>query len=315
MKIGIIGPGALGCLLAAKLFLVDNEQNNIMLIDHNPDRSAMLNDQGIFYEADGVKQKLPIPLSSKPAEIGPIDVLFSCVKSHDLERSLTFASPLLSSATLLIFLQNGISHLQYDKRKDVAGVPVFGTSSEGATLLAPGHTKHAGKGQTYLGFLSKQLQTEEKRLQQVAALLQQADISCNVSSDILSRLWAKLFVNVGINALTAINNLPNGQLLTSSAIKETMKQLVKEAEQVAIASGITIRIDPVAATLAVCEHTAKNISSMLQDVRKHRITEIDAINGAISTLGHKNNIATPLNDRIIAQIKTIEKNYHEYTTQ
>jgi len=315
VKIGIIGPGALGCLLAAKLFLAASEQNTIVLIDHTPDRAAMLNNQGIFFESDGVKQKLAIPLSSKPAEIGPIDVLFSCVKSHDLEKSLTFVTPLLSSATLLIFLQNGIGHLQYNKRKNGQGIPVFATSSEGATLLAPGHTKHAGKGQTYLGFLSQQQQTAEKCLQQVATILQQANITCSVSSDILSRLWAKLFVNVGINALTAIHNLPNGQLLKSSAIKETMKQLVREAEQVAIASGITIRVDPVAATLAVCERTAKNISSMLQDVRRHRPTEIDAINGAISVHGHKNNIATPLNDKIIAQIKTIEKNYHEYTAQ
>ncbi len=313
MKIGIIGPGALGCLFASRLFLAANEQNEILLIDHNPDRAAMLNDQGIFYESDDVKQQLAIPLRSTPAEMGHLDVLFFCVKSHDLEQSLIFAGPLISSTTLLIFLQNGIKHLQYDTREDIPGIPVFATSSEGATRLAPGHIKHAGKGETYLGFLSQHQQTDVERLKQLANILQQGEINSRVSNDILSRIWAKLFVNVGINGLTAIFNITNGEILTSPALLDKMKGLVKEAEQVALASGVTIKEDPVKVTLTVCKNTAQNISSMLQDIRNHRPTEIDAINGAISVLGHKKNIATPLNNNIISQVKKIEKKYHEHS--
>jgi 2-dehydropantoate 2-reductase len=315
VKIGIIGPGALGCLFAAKLFLTASEQNEIMLIDHNPDRAAMLNEQGIFFESDGIKQNLAIPISGRLEEIGHIDVLFSCVKSHDLEQSLSFAAPLLTDSTLLIFLQNGIGHLAFEKREDISAIPVFATSSEGATLLAPGHTKHAGKGRTYLGFLSQQPQTHEKYLLQLTNILQKADIDCRIPNDILSRLWAKLFVNVGINALTAIHNLPNGQLLASSAILDRMKQLVKEAERVALASEISIKENPVDTTIRVCQQTAQNISSMLQDVRKHRVTEIDSINGMISRLGREKDVATPLNDAIITQVKNIEKKYHEHTAQ
>ena len=314
MKIGIIGPGALGCLFAARLFLIANDQNQILLIDHNPDRAAMLNDQGIFYETADNRLQLAIPISSKPAEAGLHDVLFFCVKSHDLEQSLTFAAPLISADTILIFLQNGINHLQFEKRGNTPGIPVFATSSEGATTIDPGHIKHAGKGETYLGFLSQQQQKHTKHLQQLVAILREGDINSKVSSDVLSRIWAKLFVNVGINALTAIYNCTNGELLTLPAARDTMKGLVKEAEQVALASGITIRTDPVKSAITVCKNTAKNISSLLQDVRKHRSTEIDAINGAISRLGRKNNIATPLNDDIITQIKNIEKKYHEHTT-
>ncbi len=314
MKIGIIGPGALGCLFASRLFLMENKQNEILLIDHNPDRAAMLNDQGIFYESDDVKQLLPILLSSTPVETGPLDALFFCVKSHDLEQSLTFANPMISPDTLLVFLQNGISHLQIHKRNTIQGIPVFATSSEGATSLAPGHIQHAGKGKTYLGFLSHQQPKDTNRLQQLVAILQEGDISSKVSSDILSRIWAKLFVNVGINALTAIYNCTNGALLTLPDALNTMKGLVDEAAQVAQALGITIMEDPIEATITVCKHTAKNKSSMLQDVQRQRPTEIDAINGAISLLGSENNIATPHNDGVISQVKTIEKKYHEHTT-
>jgi len=313
VKIGIIGPGALGCLFASRLFLTDGEQNTILLIDHNPDRAVLLNDQGILYESDTRQQRLSIPLSCTPAAIGHLDVLFFCVKSHDLPSCLAFASPLLSSSTLVVFLQNGISHLQYGQHNPPVGIPVFATSSEGATLLAPGHIKHAGKGQTYLGFLSPQ-HAENKKLQSLTAILNTSHIKSTVSSDILSRLWAKLFINVGINALTAIHNCTNGELLTVPEVKEQMIQLVKEAEQVAIASGIIIKEDPVAATLTVCQNTSKNISSMLQDVRKQRPTEIGAINGAISAIGQKIAIATPLNDELIAQVIHKEKSYNERTT-
>jgi 2-dehydropantoate 2-reductase len=314
VKIGIIGPGALGCLFASRLFLIENKQNEILLIDHNPDRAAMLNDQGIFYESGDIKQLLPIPLSSTPVVTGHLDALFFCVKSHDLEQSLTFVKPLISPSTLLIFLQNGISHLQFGEKDDIQGIPVFATSSEGATTHAPGHIKHAGKGKTYLGFLSQQQQKDTNRLQQLVAILQEGDITSRVSSDILSRVWAKLFVNVGINALTAIYNCTNGALLTLPDALNTMKGLVDEAAQVAQASGITIMEDPIEATITVCKQTAKNKSSMLQDVHQHRPTEIDAINGAISLLGRENNIATPHNDDVISQVKTIEKKYHENTT-
>lgn len=312
MKIGIIGPGALGCLFASRLFLAADRQDKILLIDHRDARAASLNTRGIIYEsATTDRQQLAIPVYSKPADAGTLDVVFSCVKSYDLDESLTFAAPLLSPATLLIFLQNGISHLKYGDRLQ-RGIPVLATSSEGATRLAPGHIRHAGSGQTFLGFLSPQEKGTCTRLAAVQSLLQQGGISCTVSTDIRSGIWAKLFINVGINALTAIYNIPNGSLLTSAATLTKLKGLVEEAEQVAIASGISIKEDPVAATIAVCQRTAQNISSMLQDVRSRRPTEINAINGAISHLGKTHNIATPLNDAVTAQVKAIEGRNNEH---
>ncbi len=312
MKIGIIGPGALGCLFAAKLFPAVNEQDEILLIDHRPARADKLNDQGILYESDAGMQQIHIPVSSRPETIGQCDILFSCVKSYDLEKSIEFTTPLLAPSTLLIFLQNGISHLQYDDKKMLPAIPAFATSSEGATLLAPGHIRHAGRGQTFLGFLSPKGEEPHQRLQAITGILQSGGITSTVSEDIQTRLWAKLFVNVGINGLTAIYNRTNGQLLTSCAARGKIKRLVREAEQVARTLDIQIDEDPVTATLNVCKRTARNISSMLQDVRNHRLTEINAINGAICHLGKKINIATPFNEQIISQVKTLEKEYDKH---
>ena len=114
---------------------------------------------------------------------------------------------------------------------------------------------------------------------------------------------------MGINGLTALYNRKNGQLLTSCAARGKLKALVKEAEAVALKAGIETDIPPVKATLNVCKRTAGNVSSMLQDVRRHRATEIDAINGMVCSLGKKYHVPTPVNDELVSQIKKIEQQY------
>jgi 2-dehydropantoate 2-reductase len=311
MKIGIIGPGALGCLFASRLFLAAQQDDDILLIHHHPDRAVAINEDGIRYESGLLQQTLPIPVVCNFAEEDHFDVLFSCVKSYHLETSLKQFASLLSPQTLLIFLQNGISHLKY-ATSSLPCIPVFGSCSEGATRIGPGHVRHAGKGETFLGFSTVQNQTAHERLEKLCTLLCLGGIQCRITSDILSRIWAKLFINVGINGLSAINNCRNGELLKSASFGKDMEQLVREAMEVARRSGITILEDPVAATLLVCNRTANNISSMLQDVRTQRPTEIEAINGAICRIGRHYDIATPYNDLLSNQVRALEKEYREH---
>lgn len=306
MKTGIIGPGALGCLFASKLFLAAAPQDTILLIDHNPERATILNERGILYEEESRQRQLPIPISSNPGKTGPLQFLFCCVKSHDLATTLEFARPLLCPSTLVIFLQNGIAHLHYTSEQ-LHAIPVFGSSTEGATRLGPGHTRHGGNGQTALGFLDPQGKVAHASLTTIQDTLNKAGLPTTIETDIGASLWAKLFINVGINGLTAIHDCSNGQLIDSPLILAKLKELVGEAMGVARAHGITILGDPLAETIAVCKRTATNISSMLQDVRNGRHTEIDAINGAISRLGQSHCIATPHNDALIAQIKALPR--------
>ncbi len=305
MRIAVVGPGALGCLFATKLFSVADEHDSVMLIDHRPDRAELLNQQGIICESESGIETFPVPVFHDPATLPAVDILFSCVKSYDLQPSIAFLKPLLSPATLFIFLQNGISHLQDNDVAKLGVIPVFGTSSEGATRLGTGHVRHAGSGHTTFGFLEELGKHSTEQLQRLLPLLQRSAFASSISKDIRAKLWAKLFVNAGINGLTAIENCSNGQLLESDKTRNKLTRLVREAEAVAIAQGITISEDPVAATLAVCKSTAKNISSMLQDVRNHRPTEIESINGAVSRIGKQLNIPTPENDALIAQIRNI----------
>jgi len=304
MRIAVVGPGALGCLFATKLFSTA-KRDSVILVDHRSGRAELLNRQGIICESGTGNEIFPVPVLHNPVTIPAVDVLFSCVKSYDLQQSIAFLQPLLTPATLFVFLQNGISHLQYNDNAELGAIPVFGSSSEGATRLGIGHIRHAGFGHTVLGFPKEQTTEITDRLQQLLSLLQKSGFSSSISNDIRAKLWAKLFVNTGINGLTAIENCSNGKLLESDTTRDKLILLVKEAEAVATAQGITISEDPVEATLAVCKRTSKNISSMLQDVRNHRPTEIDSINGAVSHIGKQLNIPTPENDILIEKIKKI----------
>jgi 2-dehydropantoate 2-reductase len=318
MRIAIVGPGALGCLFASLLFQKkQSAKDSLWLLDHNQERATLLTTQGILYENDKGQERYPISVSSDPQAIGPMDVVLFCVKSQDLDGCMQSCLPLLSPQTLLVFLQNGISHLDIQERMNSSTAPAFAfaSSSEGATLLDPGHVLHAGRGITHLGFLQKPADRYQQQLAELARILQEAGLNVALSQDIRTQLWAKLFINAGINPLTALYNRTNGQLLTSCAARGRLKKIVHETETVARACGIAISVDPLQATLAVCKSTAKNISSMLQDRRHKRPTEIDAINGAIVREGKRLGIATPFNEEVVQQIKKMEEKYNQDTTR
>lgn len=310
MRIVIVGPGALGCLFATLLApTLKRAEDDIRLLDHRPERAARLSSLGILREADGTVQRHPLAVGCEPAALGGVDVLLVTVKSHALPACLERCRPLITPRNLLVFLQNGIAHLDMEERMALPAAPAFAVSSEGATLIAPGHVRHAGRGITHMGFLRHADERQHRLLSELVEICRQSQIDASRCDDILTQLWGKLFVNAGINPLTALYQCTNGQLLTSCAARGRLKKIVREAEAVARASGITIRTDPVQSTLAVCKGTATNISSMLQDRRRRQQTEIDAINGALVRQGHRVGIPTPVNETVVRQIKEMERGY------
>lgn len=310
MHIAIAGPGALGCLFVS-LLAKQHNTDRLWLLDHNRERANLLNQQGIIYETGRDLQRTMIPVAIDPRVLKPVDIILFCVKSYSLNDCLHFCLPLLSPHTLLVFLQNGIGHLDIQERLQLPTSPAFISSSEGATLVAPGHVLHAGRGTTQVGFLHQPAKLQQQQLAELTQSLQDAGLAIAQSLDIRSQLWAKLFINAGINPLTALYQRSNGQLLTSCAARSRIKNIVQEAEAVARACGIAVTTDPLKATFAVCTKTARNISSMLQDRRNKRLTEIDSINGAVVHAGKRLGMATPFNEEVVQQIKAMEAAYHQ----
>lgn len=309
MKIVVIGPGALGCLLAASLG-IKSTGHEIWLLDRDQNRAAFLAKQGLTLEEADNQYSCRVNATADIKKIGQsADLFFLCVKTHDVENSLKHATPLFTENSLLVTFQNGIKHLDIVGKMCGHILWAAGITAQGATLVKPGHIRHGGQGLTRLGLLHNQKNTDMKRLQNVAALLTSADVKTEIVPNIIDHIWNKLLVNVGINPLTAILSCPNGQLIESAEAETKLTAAVLEAADVAHAKGIAIEEDPVAMTKQVCQATKNNISSMLQDVQKKRRTEIDAINGALVEEAHSLGIPAPVNEELVRKIKEIESTY------
>ena len=305
----LVGPGALGCLLSSIVTKgIAATGDRLTLLDHNAERAEYLTRQGIVYQQGDICKTVLATATSNPQHLDAVDVVLLCVKSYDVAASLAFCRPLLTEKTLVVFLQNGISHLSMGDHLGKASA-AFGTTTEGATLLGRGHVRHAGSGVTYLGFLHNPDDHEASLLEKTRAIFAAGNLQVETTGNVLARIWAKLFINVGINALTATLTCKNGELLTLPGIAERMRAAVLEAMLVARAEGIEVMDDPFLATRIVCSKTAENVSSMLQDIRNKRRTEIDAINGAIVAKGLYFGIKTPENGLLCCQVKEIEAGY------
>jgi len=228
------------------------------------------------------------------------------LSAADVAEATRTILPALAPESLLVALQNGIAHHPILTELLHASW-ALGVTAQGATLLGPGQVRHGGDGPTILGFLGEVDNAAHGRLQAATDLLCRAGIATTVSHDIRAAAWNKLIVNAGINALTAIENCANGELLNRPAALATLKAAVLEAAKVAKACGIQVNPDPVSMTVSVCLQTRNNISSMLQDIRQGRQTEVEAINGAILRQAQTLGIPAPVNQALLLGVKGLER--------
>lgn len=307
MKIAVIGPGALGCLFAA--CLARQGDHEVWLLDRDSKRAAFLHEKGLLFDEGERRERIPVNATSNPADIGTADLFLLCVKSYAVQGCLPVLKKLAQPENLVLALQNGIGHLELMQREGRFLCWAVGITSQGATLIAPGHVRHGGHGLTRLGFIRAASDHGNERLHAAASAFAGAGIETVLSNEILVDVWAKLLVNVGINALTAIYDCPNGRLLEIPEALDKQKAAVLEAAAVARGLGISVPGDPVAMTREVCRATAGNISSMLQDVRNRRQTEIADINGAIAEKAAELGIDALENERLCRDVRVLERGY------
>ena len=304
MKIVIAGPGAMGSLFASYLA---KSKEEIWLLDKDKARAERLNQNGISIEGVSGLWQTRVRVSADPKEIGKSDALLVCVKSYDTEKVINYARPIIDSNCSVLTLQNGIGNVEIISEL-LRGQNVFaGITSQGANLVEPGKLRHAGFGETVIGSLDGKLTSQ---LREIRQLFNEVGVPTRLSRDIKGALWSKLIINIGINALTAITHLRNGQLLEFTGTRAIMRQAVSEAARIAKRKRIKLQFDdPLTKVEAVCSATANNISSMLADILKKRRTEIDFINGIIVRQGESLGIPVPVNCLLVDLIKTIESSY------
>ena len=303
MKIVIMGPGAMGSLFGGLLTRAGEE---LWLVGYEKDQVETICSVGLTFEEKGESQIIPMKATPDVTSVGKADLVIFFVKTYDMEKAVSDSLALEKEDTIFLTLQNGLGNEdlicnQIDRKKVMLGI-----TGHGATLLRPGHIRHAGWGKTFIGELDHQITDRALRITQMFC---NAGIDTEVSSNIHNHVWGKLLVNVGINALTALTGFRNGQLVDYPETLRLMERLVSEAAEVARRKGIYIEEDPIDRVRNVAEATRENRSSMGQDFDHRRQTEIDAINGAIVREAQELGIPVPFNQAVTDLVKAIEKTF------
>ncbi len=279
MRVLLFGTGAMSCLFAARLAGVAQ----VTMIGTWAEGIEAIRQRGILFEDSQTLRPVPVEAEYLGATLASSGIAVILVKSWQTERIAGHLSQYLSSDGFAVSLQNGLGNLEL-----LGGRAFPGTTAEGATLLGPGHVRAGGAGPTHM-----------VAPEWAIDLFRSAGFECYRcrAQEAESLLWGKLTVSCGINALTALLRVPNGELLNRPNAADLMIRAAKECAAIAGAKGIVLPFaDPAARVREVAEKTATNQSSMLQDILRGAPTECDAINGAIVSEGRRLGIPTPVND-------------------
>lgn len=304
MKIVIIGAGAMGCLYGAYL----SRKHEVIMLDSFDKQVEAINQNGIsVLEEDGTENKftnVKACISGEYTEAADLVVVF--VKSTFTEDALRDNKKLFGDKTLVMTLQNGAGNdrkiAKYVNKKNI----IIGTSKHNSVNLGGGKVRHSGSGETTIGSNLE----NNTNLDKIQAILEESGFKVEKTNDIQRVIWSKLFVNLSINTFTAITRAPIGSMIENKYAWDFAEKMICEAVAVAEADGTHFSYREVLNMVHhVCEDAGKGYSSMSQDVMNCRLTEIDAINGAIVEQAKLYNVKVHYNSLIVDLIHAIEGAY------
>ena len=166
---------------------------------------------------------------------------------------------------------------------------------------------HTGSGTTWIGEYGRG--GDSPRCREIRRVFNHAGLPTRVSDDIQSVIWTKAIMNSAINPVSALVGLPNGELAQSKSLRQITKVTIAEGCRVAKAEGVRLKSPDalLAFTIDVLRKTAKNRSSMLQDIEARRRTEIRELNGSIVRYASRHRLDCPLNNILVELVTNLER--------
>ncbi|MDZ8134278.1 MAG: 2-dehydropantoate 2-reductase [Nostoc sp. DedQUE04] len=320
MKICIVGAGAIGGYLGAKLALAGEE---VTLIARGSHLEAIQKNGLKLFMADGSSQiATPFLATSDIQSAGPQDVVILTVKAHSIPAIAPFLPALYDAHTMVVTAQNGVPWWyfrqhggEYEGTRiqsvDPDGIIETSIGAERAIgcvvypateIIEPGVIKHIEGDRFTLGEIDG---TKTERIQLLAQTLKQAGFKAPIRNQIRTEIWIKLWGNVAFNPISALTGATLEDICRYPLTRELARQMMSETQAIAENLGIKFGI-----TLEQRINGAENVgahkTSMLQDIEAGRATEIDAIVGAVAELGKLTQIPTPHIDAIYASVKLLE---------
>ncbi|WP_298211802.1 2-dehydropantoate 2-reductase [Acidovorax sp.] len=308
MNFIVVGAGAIGCYVGGRLAA----QGNPVCLVGRPRVLASIAQEGLrVTDLDGFDQQVPpsaLQLAATLAEVElpPGSVVLLCVKSGATEAAARELAAVCASGTPVISLQNGVDNVARvaalaPDLNVLAGMVPYNVVLRGAHV----HRATAGHLQ-----LQRDAVTER-----IAPLLDAAGLATVLPADMRAVQWGKLLLNLN-NPVNALSDLPLRQELLDRDYRRVFAALQSEALCVMARAGITpAKVTAVSPTLMphvlrlpnwlfmrlakrMLQIDAQARSSMWDDLEAGRVTEIDALSGAVVRLAQQHTMAAPLNTRM-----------------
>ena len=293
MQIAVMGAGAVGCYYGGMLARAGHD---VVLIGR-PEHVAAIEHEGLRLETQSFDERIRVRASTGASAVRGAKLVLFCVKSTDTDSAALAIKPYLQADALVLSLQNGVENadrLRALLPQEVAAAVVY----IGTEMAGPGHVKHHGRGELVI----EPFKTSDI----VARTLIAAGVPTAISDNVRGELWAKLILNCVYNALSAITQLPYGQLVKGNGVVAVIRDIVDECVAVAHADGVRIAGDVDAAVRKIAETVPGQYSSTAQDLARGKRSEIDHLNGLIVRRSAALGIATPANRLLQVIVKLLE---------
>ena len=305
MKIAIVGAGAIGAFLGARLALSGED---VYLIARGPHLREM--------QANGVRVRSPEgdfeahPTATGDYEsIGPVDYVFLTVKAHSLTSIAPNLSPLLGPDTAVVSAQNGIPWWYFQNH----GGPFDGTSIESVdpggviakaidpsriigcviypstVIVEPGVIEHIEGNRFSIGELDG---SSSERCKRLAAALIGAGFRAPIRGHIRHDMWVKLLGNVVFNPMSALTGATLVEMADHPETSDIVRAVMAEAD--AVAEGLGVRLPlTIDQRMEGAKKVGAHKTSMLQDLEAGRPMELESVVGVVIELGEKLGLPMP----------------------
>ncbi len=308
LKVAVLGAGAMGCLFGG---LLAEKGLNVTLIDVWKEHVDEINKNGLKMDGHGGDRFIKVPATSDPSTIGKVDAVIVMCKATVLEPALKSIKNIISDKTVFMSFQNGIGHEAIIKSIVGDEKVIGGTTTQASNILGPGHIMNHAALPSWIGEYDGGI---TDRINEIADTFTAHNLEMIAAEDVKKRKWMKLFALTAIGPLSAIFDLHHTDLYINNNANDISrdlgKEIILETRDVALADGVDVSEDECLFMFnKIVDSKQTNKSSMAFDVLYKRKTEIDFISGAVSKLGKKHGIATPLNDLMYKMIRVKEGMY------
>ncbi len=300
IKVAVVGAGAMGGYFAGR---IAEGGIPVTLIDVDEERVGAIAAGGLRIEDDLGDRRIPIAASTARLLSEPFDLIIIFTKSMHTASAAESVRHLVSDSTFFLTLQNGLGNPEKIQSIYPGNRVVMGITDVPADLVAHAHVRSHGKGVVRIWTLDGK---PSPLIEQVRALLAGAGIATKADANIRAAVWEKVSFNAVMNPVTALTNKPVGGLDNPDG-RTLIRAIVDEAVATAHAAGVAVDRDHILERIenALAHHKGHE-PSMLQDMRAGRQTEIDAINGAIVSMGEAHGVPVPVNRTLVNLMRTAQ---------